>query len=224
MAKNIQIQVATEGLFVPMKILKGKEKAFTDLMKGAAELVRTTEPNTLQWFALHEKEDRYAIADFFTDAKGREDHFAGQVAMALKKAAPDTLEGGWERGVVAHAEPCRILASSILDDDIHRARFAQRLPILAKPGKEEELAAFLTDGVESIRMEEPGTLLWYGLRVNGTRFTLFDVFASEEGKAAHLAGEFAGTLKDRAGDLIQGGWDKGVLANIRNYQILASTY
>lgn len=43
----------------------------------------------------------------------------------------------------------------------------------AKPGKEEEVEAFLKAGLPIV-MEEPATVAWFGLRLGPTTFGIFD--------------------------------------------------
>ena len=69
---------------------------------------------------------------------------------------------------------------------------------------------------------EPQALYWAGLRINVREFAIFDIFADEAGRQAHFAGKVAGILKDQASELVEGGWDAGVVANVMNYDILAA--
>ena len=45
----------------------------------------------------------------------------------------------------------------------------------AKPGKEDEVEAFLKAGLPIV-MEEPATVAWFGLRLGPTTFGIFDAF------------------------------------------------
>ena len=63
----------------------------------------------------------------------------------------------------------------------------------AKPGKEAEVEAFLQSG-RSIVEHEPGTVVWYAFRVNGSTFGIFDAFTDEEGRQAHLSGQIPAAL------------------------------
>lgn len=71
----------------------------------------------------------------------------------------------------------------------------------AKPGKEAELAAFLEQG-RSIAVEEAGTVTWYAFRVNDTTFGIFDTFADEDGRQAHLNGRIPQALGQVGPDLL----------------------
>jgi len=71
----------------------------------------------------------------------------------------------------------------------------------AKPGKESEVAAFLNQGLQLANQEET-TLLWFALRIGPTTFAIFDAFADEAGRQAHLNGPIAKALMAKAGELL----------------------
>ena len=71
----------------------------------------------------------------------------------------------------------------------------------AKPGKEQELAAFLRAGLP-LAEAEPATTVWFGLQLSATTFGIFDAFADEAGRAAHLSGRIAAALGQKAGELL----------------------
>ena len=64
-----------------------------------------------------------------------------------------------------------------------------------KPGKEGEVKAFLETG-RSIVEQEPGTVVWYAFQVDGSTFGIFDAFADDEGRKAHLSGLIPAALAD----------------------------
>ena len=70
----------------------------------------------------------------------------------------------------------------------------------AKPGKEDEVAAFLT-GALSLVQEEPDTVTWYAVRVGPSEFAIFDTFENEAGRQAHLSGKVAEALMANASEL-----------------------
>jgi quinol monooxygenase YgiN len=70
----------------------------------------------------------------------------------------------------------------------------------AKPGKEAEVAAFLNQGLELSR-QEPATLVWFALRLGPSTFGVFDAFADEAGRQAHLSGAIAKALMAQAPNL-----------------------
>jgi quinol monooxygenase YgiN len=73
----------------------------------------------------------------------------------------------------------------------------------AKSGKEEELAAFLMQGLE-LANQETTTSLWFALRLGGGSFAIFDAFADEAGRQAHLNGPIAKALMAQAPHLLAG--------------------
>jgi quinol monooxygenase YgiN len=72
-----------------------------------------------------------------------------------------------------------------------------RLGILAqleaKPGKGEELAAFLQAGRE-LAVAEQGTVTWYAFKISDTKYGIFDTFETDDARAAHLNGEIPAAL------------------------------
>lgn len=70
----------------------------------------------------------------------------------------------------------------------------------AKPGKENELAEFLKSA-QALAEGEAGTVTWYAMRLGGPKFGIFDTFADEKGREAHLTGEIAKALFARAKEL-----------------------
>jgi quinol monooxygenase YgiN len=71
----------------------------------------------------------------------------------------------------------------------------------AKPGKEGEVAAFLMQGLELAR-EEATTPAWFALRMGPSTFGVFDAFADEPGRQAHLNGPIAQALMAHAPNLL----------------------
>ena len=60
----------------------------------------------------------------------------------------------------------------------------------AKPGKEDEVAAFLNGGLALVE-QEPGTVTWYAFRQDQSTFGIFDTFGTDDGRQAHLSGAVA---------------------------------
>jgi quinol monooxygenase YgiN len=216
--------ISREATYIPFRAAPAREEAVASLLKGAAALVHATEPRTLLWLALRADADHFAIVDFFPDAEGRAAHFAGKVAAALKDAAPLAVKDGWEKGVVANVENSRILSYAVNGDAPSRAKLATRIEIVAKAGQADALAALLAGAGNVIRETEPGTLLWYAIRISPTRFAIFDVFENEAARSAHFAGKVAAALKGKSEELVEGGWDNGVVANVRNTEVLSATW
>ena len=71
----------------------------------------------------------------------------------------------------------------------------------AKPGKEAEVEAFLESG-RAIVEQEPGTVVWYAFRIDESTFGIFDAFADDEGRQAHLSGQIPAALGNVGPDLL----------------------
>ena len=71
----------------------------------------------------------------------------------------------------------------------------------AKPGKEDELKTFLKEALPAAQAEEK-TIAWYALQIDESTFGIFDTFAGEDGRQAHLDGEIAEALFARADELL----------------------
>lgn len=71
----------------------------------------------------------------------------------------------------------------------------------AKPGKEDEVAAFLRQGLQ-LAQEETTTPLWFALRLGPSTFAIFDAFADETGRQRHLNGPIASALMAQASSLL----------------------
>src|SRR5260370_21382677 len=101
-------------------------------------------------------------------------------------AADPPLSGPPRHGLALVANPSeRILIMSV-DRGL--------LVILeARPGKEDELAAFLTQA-QPLAAAEPGTVTWYAFKLSDTTYGIFDTFAGEEAPQAHLDGPSAAAL------------------------------
>ena len=71
----------------------------------------------------------------------------------------------------------------------------------AKPGKEEELAAFLMQGLD-LAKQETTTPVWFALRLGSGSFAIFDAFNDETQRQAHLIGPIAEALMVQAPHLL----------------------
>jgi quinol monooxygenase YgiN len=86
----------------------------------------------------------------------------------------------------------------------------------ARAGKEADAEAFLKSA-QPLALNEKGTLKWYAFKIGPRKFGIFDTFASEEGRNAHLTGEIAKTLGAQASELF------AVSPQVEKVEILAST-
>jgi quinol monooxygenase YgiN len=80
-------------------------------------------------------------------------------------------------------------------------RVALWVRLEAKPGKEAEVENLLRGGL-SLVQQEPLTMTWFGVRMGPTTFGIFDAFADEAGRQAHLTGKLAAALMASASELL----------------------
>lgn len=71
----------------------------------------------------------------------------------------------------------------------------------ARPGKESEVAEFLKSAVSLVEAE-PATNAWFAIQMGPSSFGIFDTFATESGREAHLAGKVAEALMAKAPELL----------------------
>jgi len=69
--------------------------------------------------------------------------------------------------------------------------------IEAKPAHAADVEALLT-GAIALANKEAGTTTWFAFKLSDTRFGIFDTFADDEGRQAHLAGDIAKALLGKA--------------------------
>lgn len=70
----------------------------------------------------------------------------------------------------------------------------------AKPGREDDVAQFLRQAQDLVDAEAK-TTAWFAIKLGPTTFGIFDVFAGDDGRDAHLRGRVAAALGERATDL-----------------------
>jgi quinol monooxygenase YgiN len=71
----------------------------------------------------------------------------------------------------------------------------------AKPGREAEVAGFL-EGALPLAHQETKTPVWFALRLGPATFAIYDAFADDEARQAHLQGPIAAALMARAAELL----------------------
>lgn len=81
---------------------------------------------------------------------------------------------------------------------ITRALFVR---LEAKTGREQELENFLRSALDIVDTED-GTPLWFALRFGPSTFGIFDAFPDEDARQAHLSGQVAGGLMEKAPELL----------------------
>jgi quinol monooxygenase YgiN len=86
----------------------------------------------------------------------------------------------------------------------------------ARAGKEADAEAFLKSA-QPLALDEKGTLKWYAIKLGRGKFGIFDTFANEAGRNAHLTGEIAKNLTARASELF------AVPPQVEKVEVIANT-
>jgi quinol monooxygenase YgiN len=81
------------------------------------------------------------------------------------------------------------------------ARVGLYVRLEARPGQESAVAEFLA-GALPLAQEEQGTTTWFAVRFGPSTFAVFDSFAEETGRQAHLTGKIAAALMANAEALL----------------------
>jgi len=71
----------------------------------------------------------------------------------------------------------------------------------AKLGKEADVASFLESAL-ALANQEVTTPVWFAIQLGPSTFGIFDAFADEAGRSAHLAGPIAAALMANAAELL----------------------
>lgn len=80
-------------------------------------------------------------------------------------------------------------------------KFALLARVEAKPGKENDVLAFLKNALP-LAQAEPDTRKWYALRLGPSTFGIFDTFETDDGRKEHLSGKIAKALMENASELL----------------------
>ncbi|TAI48392.1 putative quinol monooxygenase [Flagellimonas allohymeniacidonis] len=184
------------GLLVIMKANKGKEQEVKEFLLGGLSLANA-EPKTESWFAFQIDEQTFGIYDTFEAEEGRQMHLKGEVAKALLSNAADILE---DFEASRDIKTIDVIASN------HKAGNQNNglLVIMkAKEGKTVSVEDFLRAG-KSLVSDEPATLSWYAFKINEETYAIFDTFANDSGRDAHLTGKVAAALMENAPAILEG--------------------
>jgi quinol monooxygenase YgiN len=91
--------------------------------------------------------------------------------------------------------------SSEVEREVLMVKVALLARLVAKPGKDEEVAAFLSSALP-LAQAEPATIVWFAFRLSKNEFGIFDAFPDDSGRKAHLNGPIAAALMAKAGELL----------------------
>jgi len=210
-----------ETTYISLNAEEGKERQLSKFLIAGAEIGKKNEPNTLFWAALKFNDNTFGIFDTFTNENAREEHFSGQVANALKENSLSLLKGGWKEGVIPNIYNSKVLYSKVPKQQPGKIKKAIFIPLTAKSGEEKNLANFLVSGGSLVSELEPDTHYWYALQFDENKFGIFDFFADQNGVDAHFNGDVAAALQKKSHLLVEGGWEKGVLSNVKQFEVLS---
>ena len=198
--KNTNIMQNTKketiGLLVIMKAKSGKEQDVKNFLLGGLALVNQ-EPQTVSWFAFQIDSKTFGIYDTFEVEEGRQAHLTGEVAKALLANAGDLLEN--------FNPSTDIQAIDVLTSN-HKSGLQNKglLVIMkSKEGKTSDVEKFLNVGKQLVS-DESKTLSWYAIKIDATTYAIFDTFADDSGRDAHLTGKVAAALMENAPVLLEG--------------------
>lgn len=193
---------ATEGgaevrvaLLVRLEAKPGREADVAALLRAGRAFVMD-EPGTPYWFATQLGPRTFGIFDAFGGDPERQAHLSGKLASALLAQAPDLL------AAAPTIEPVDVVGRKHAFSGAPAPLtlgFVARLE--ARPERAAEVAALVEQGAGLVA-GEPGTPLWFGIRLGPTTFGIFDAFADEGARQAHLEGQLAQTLVARAAELL----------------------
>jgi len=81
---------------------------------------------------------------------------------------------------------------------VHKALLAR---LEARPGKEAAVQDLLVSAL-ALANQEQQTTVWFALKLGPSTFGIFDAFADEAGRQAHLGGAIAQALMAKAPELL----------------------
>lgn len=85
--------------------------------------------------------------------------------------------------------------------DIDMMNVAILARLQARPGKEADVEAFLKSALP-LANDEAQTPVWFALKLGPSTYGIFDAFADEAGREAHLSGPIAAALMKHADELL----------------------
>jgi quinol monooxygenase YgiN len=105
------------------------------------------------------------------------------------------------RAACAGAEPSALVRARHRRTPLRMITRALFVRLEAKTGREEEVESFLRAALNTVDTED-GTPLWFALRFGPSSFAIFDAFPDDAARQAHLSGEVAGSLMEKAPQLL----------------------
>lgn len=177
------------ALVVRLEAKAGHEAEVKKLLEEGVAFVNE-ESGTPYWFGVQLGERTFGIFDAFPEEGARKAHLAGKLAAALLAKADAVLEKPpviESVDVIAQKDTWGSKASGA------RIRTGLLVRMDAKSEYAGAVAQLLADGRAYVE-EESGTPLWFAVRMDHTRFAIFDAFVGDAERNAHLDGKLAKAL------------------------------
>lgn len=240
---NITVSCVLEFKATP----QNEDNVEKTLLPAGCSLVEQGEPNTRLWFGLKyfplepleqkDQKDKFAIIDFFTDNEAIDTHFAGEVPKAVK-ANEELIKNGLEKGIVANAKKWKMITQNsnrLTESDnfkftsgIKHAKYLSYIPIKCGDKSQiQNMINLLNAGLGIVTENESKTSFWCAMQNQDdeTEFCIIDCFDNLDGVVEHFVdpGRVPAAVKGACEEnkkLISGGFEKGVLGNVRCYEIV----
>lgn len=163
---------------------------------GRGRAMVEDEHGTPVWFAFQISEHCFGIYDAFADDAARTAHLEGELAAVIVGRADELLSEA------PRIETVDLLGAKVVAGTVPSA-IAKGLSarLVAKAGSEEVVESLLRAGQEMVE-REAATPVWYAFRIDAQTFGIFDAFADDAGRKAHLDGALAAALVGRADELL----------------------
>jgi quinol monooxygenase YgiN len=184
------------GLLVTMKAKPGKEQAVKNFLLGGLALVNQ-EPLTQSWYAFQINKNTFGIYDTFESEQGRQAHLSGEVAKALLANAGDLLV---DFDVHVHIQAVDVTAFECKEGQENKGLL---VIMKTKAGKSTDVESFLLAGQQLVK-NEAKTVSWYAIQMADDTYAIFDTFADNKGRDAHLNGKVAAALMQNAPLILEG--------------------
>jgi quinol monooxygenase YgiN len=110
------------------------------------------------------------------------------------------VQSGAIRPAIKFATSRLDFASDAEEENNIMSKLAIWAQLEARPGKEKEVEEFLKSA-QPLAEQEKGTVSWYAIKMGPGKYGIFDTFADEAGRNAHLTGAIAKALFAKADEL-----------------------
>lgn len=184
------------GLLVILNAKNEKEREVKQFLRSALDLVKD-EAGTVSWYAFQIDSKTFGIFDTFEKEEGRQAHLSGKIADALLANADRLLDGFNASNDIQTID---ILAS---DKKAGEEKKGLLVILKAKRGRSSDVENFLYGG-RNLAEVEVDTLSWYAAKLSADTYAVFDTFADDRGRDAHLNGKIASALMENAPLILEG--------------------